>query len=301
MENELIIVREICMVIASIAALGFVVLLFVNRKKYSNVTDALRRNDRSHFLAEFLVVGLNIAEIFSRIRKSSEDQKFAGNLKLRKVLSDNYGKRYADYYYMVTRAKQYTLGLAGIVAIFMVAAISMDPIRIVYSAIFSAGCVYLCIYTEERKSDQKKEELLAEFPVVLSKLTLLICSGMTVRDAWKKTAEGGEGAFYMEMKETLADIENGIMETEAYKDFADRCEVKEIQKFISMLIQNMKKGSKELTIYLRDMSTEMWKLRKDNAMIKGSKNATLMIIPTSLLFIGILIMIIAPAFCQLSL
>ena len=102
------------------------------------------------------------------------------------------------------------------------------------------------------------------------------------------------------MKNTVSEIENGTMEIQAYKDFGNRCEVKEIQKFSSMLIQNMQKGSGELTEYMRELSLEMWTTRKDIAKKKGDRAASLLMLPISLIFIGILLMILAPAFMQMS-
>lgn len=44
-------------------------------------------------------------------------------------------------------------------------------------------------YVEELMNDKleaKRDELLADLPQMLSKMTLLVNSGMVVREAWKK-------------------------------------------------------------------------------------------------------------------
>ena len=53
------------------------------------------------------------------------------------------------------------------------------------------------------KLEEKREELLADMPQMLSKLTLLVNSGMVVREAWKKVADGGERELYKEMQLTF--------------------------------------------------------------------------------------------------
>ena len=90
-----------------------------------------------------------------------------------------------------------------------------------------------------------------DLPQVLSKLTLLVNSGMVLRDAWKHAAFTGNRVLYQEMQNTTLEIENGVMEIEAYKNFADRCSVKEIRKFTSLIIQNLQKEMKNWRISWR--------------------------------------------------
>ena len=75
----------------------------------------------------------------------------------------------------------------------------------------------------------------------------------------------GDRALYQEMQNTSMEIENGIMETDAYRNFAERCNVKEIRKFASLVIQNLKKGNEELAYFLKDLSDEMWEVKKNGA------------------------------------
>ena len=149
--------------------------------------------------------------------------------------------------------------------------------------------------------DERKEAMITEFPRVISKLTLLISAGMPLREGWRRVSLSGDGLLYKEMQATMDEMSNGVMEVQAYKNFGSRCDVKEIQKFSSMLIQNMQKGSRELSGYMRDLASDMWNIRKDIAKKKGDKAASLLLVPTTLIFIGILIMVIAPAMAQMSL
>jgi tight adherence protein C len=140
----------------------------------------------------------------------------------------------------------------------------------------------------------RREELMLQFPPVLSQLILLVSSGMVMRDAWKKVAESGQGLLYTEMQKTLTEMNNGVMEIQAYQNFAFRCNVREIRKFSTAVIQNIQKGSKELVGYLRDMSDEMWNAKKAIVKRKGDAAASKLLMPTVLIFIGILFMILAP-------
>ena len=110
----------------------------------------------------------------------------------------------------------------------------------------------------------------------------------------------GDRALYQEMQNTSMEIENGIMETDAYRNFAERCNVKEIRKFASLVIQNLKKGNEELAYFLKDLSDEMWEVKKNEVKQKGEKANSRLLLPMMLIFIGILIMILVPVFQQMG-
>ena len=133
-----------------------------------------------------------------------------------------------------------------------------------------------------------------DLPQALSKLTLLINSGMVVRDAWKRTAITGTRQLYIEMQQTSLEIENGVMEIEAYRNFAERCGVKEVKKFSTSIIQNLKKGNEELAMFLNDLSDEMWEMKKNEVKQKGEKANSKLLLPVFLIFIGILILVLVP-------
>ena len=140
----------------------------------------------------------------------------------------------------------------------------------------------------------KRESLLIQFPAVLSKLTLLINSGMVMRDAWTLVASQGKGILYKEMLRVSEELNNGKTEVEAYKAFAERCNVKEIRKFTSTVQQNLQKGSRELVPYLIDMSSEVWNAKEYSVRSKADAAARKLMIPTLMIFCGILVMIIVP-------
>jgi len=123
---------------------------------------------------------------------------------------------------------------------------------------------------------------------------------MVMRDAWKKVALGGERELYKEMQMTVQDLENGIPEVDAYIGFANRCNVKEIRKFAATLTQNLKKGGSEMTMFLNDMSKEMWETKKMTVKKKGDKAASQLLIPTTIIFVGILILILVPMLASMG-
>ena len=166
--------------------------------------------------------------------------------------------------------------------------------------IFSVLVVMYIDLSLQDKLTARRQEILMDLPQVLSKLTLLVNSGMVLRDAWKRTAITGERALYKEMQNTSLEIDNGIMEADAYRNFADRCSVKEVRKFTSLILQNLQKGNEELALFLGDMSTEMWEMKKNEVKQKGEKANSRLLLPVFLIFIGILILILVPVMSGLG-
>ena len=157
-------------------------------------------------------------------------------------------------------------------------------------------------YVEELMNDKleaKRDELLAHLPQMLSKMTLLVNSGMVVREAWKKIAESGDRALNREMRLTVDEMNNGVAELDAYKNFADRCAIKEIRRFSSTMIQNMQKGNSEIAYFLKEMSDEMWEEKKHLVKRKGEAANSKLLIPTAMIFIGILILVMVPTFMNM--
>ena len=138
-----------------------------------------------------------------------------------------------------------------------------------------------------------------DLPQVLSKQTLLVNSGMVLRDAWKKVSITGERTLYLEMQNTNLEMENGVMEIDAYRNFAERCNVKEVRKFTSLIIQNLNKGNEELAYFMKDLSDEMWEVKKNEVKQKGEKANSQLLLPMMMIFIGILLIIMVPIMQQM--
>ena len=151
------------------------------------------------------------------------------------------------------------------------------------------------------ESKKVKEEIEMDFPKVMSKLTILIGSGMVVRNAWQKVAADGNGRLYEEMRITSRDMVNGVPETIAYRQFGERVDTPEAKKFAGLISQNLLKGSSELVGYMTELTEEMWKDKELKVTKKTAEAVQKLIIPSALIFIGILILILVPIFSQMNL
>ena len=107
------------------------------------------------------------------------------------------------------------------------------------------------------------------------------------------------GVFYKEMQGVVIDMNNGVGEAEAFRDFGIRCVIPEAKKLASTITQGIQKGNSELSKSLQEQSREVWEQRKQIVKRRGEKAANKLMIPIYLMFIGILIMIIIPIFANI--
>jgi tight adherence protein C len=168
--------------------------------------------------------------------------------------------------------------------------------------LFAPALVFY-IYDKDLQDKLKKkyESIRADFPDMVSKLVLLVNAGMTLNRAWEKICgEKKKSPLYQELRTTYIQIQGGKSEGEAYEEFARRCRVREITKFVTLVIQNLKKGNDDMVPLLRLQAEECWDLRKMRAKQLGEEASAKLLIPMMIMFVGILIIVVLPAVLQLN-
>ena len=142
---------------------------------------------------------------------------------------------------------------------------------------------------------QKRQAAISrQFPNVVSKLALLVTSGMIMDRAWKETAYSQETELYQEMRKTSKELDNLVSPESAYSNFINRCNTKESAKLASAIMQNLSKGNAEIGRLLKNMAHEAWQERRHTAKRDAEKANSKLMIPTMLLFLAILVMLMVP-------
>lgn len=172
--------------------------------------------------------------------------------------------------------------------------------------IFSAVLIYVAKDKDlETKIKKRSQQLLSDYPDIVSKLTLLLGAGMTVKGAWQKIAldyrekkQIDKKCFryaYEEMLISYYEITSGVSEANAYGEFGKRMKNQRYMKMIALITQNLKKGSKGLSKVLENESLDAFEDRKAYAKIAGEEASTKLMLPMFLNLIIVLIIIMVPA------
>lgn len=278
--------------IAGFTALSviLIVVYMLSRKKYE---DFIKPLDKKQYpLKKILPIGLFLLDAVKYRFVSGYDRKL-----LSKIV-EIHGLNYSQYYLRIHWANKIVFLFLGLVFITLTGiGARMDFGFAIFSVSLIVGIIYFTGKKLDEKIKKKRIKLRIDFPDFLNKLMLLINAGMTVPKAWEKIITGNkkESALYEELNMVLKDIGSGKPEQAAYEEFAKRCRVPEITRFISVILQNQKKGNSELVSVLRVFANECWELRKNTAKRLGEEASTKMLLPIMLMFFAILLIVITPA------
>lgn len=274
----------------------FMVLIWIYialkyEEKFRQITETI--DSKEYYMSELFYIGFQLLEIIHFNIKSDHSRKQV------KLMSEVYGKKYAEYYYYVLIGGQVTYMVTIIPLVCLLALLANNPGALVFGIVIGILLVWYLSESFKDKLTARREKLLSDLPQMLSKLTLLVNSGMLLRDAWNLVAKQGNSILFQEMQLTAVQLDNGVSEYNAYREFAERCGLKEVRKFASLVVQGLEKGGSELTFFLKDMSDEMWLEKKNMVKRKGEQANSKLLIPTLIIFAGILVMIIAPILMEL--
>lgn len=247
-------------------------------------------------LKNFIVIGLYILDLFKHNYNTTYDKILYG-----KIIEISGGK-HSKYYLKIHWANKIVFLLLGIELISIIgSAMDTDGGFWFFSCILLAAIFYFTDYELTQKINKRRTLIQIDFPEFLNKLILSINAGMTVSRAWERAVIDNKrmGPLNIELQEVLAEIRGGKPESKAYADFAKRCRTPEITRFVSVMLQNLRKGNAELVPILRVHSNDCWQMRKNTAKRLGEEASTKMIFPLILMFIAILIIVITPAILSL--
>lgn len=213
------------------------------------------------------------------------------------------GKEKAQAFYKKHNRKTYICMLISTLT-FPLALFSGNSIKlsiIICVIILALAFILPDILILNKLKDLKRSYNL-EIPDFLDRLALMLDAGLTIWVAFERAIENKleKGPLYCELRYVLKEIDKGVNSLQALENMSIRCNTLAISSFVSLIVQNSKKGSGELTTILRMQSAICRNERKNIARKMGEEATTLMLIPSSLVFFSILIMLVAPAIMQLS-
>ena len=284
----------IMLLLGSITTVLFLVNL-ARGKQYGYMVESLDGGE--YFLKELYVVGfsLNDGKIFKLRGKMERNLK-----KQAKLL---WGDRYYEYYANLAWAQFLSLTLLVVSVGFSLSGFLKTeqlPILLILVLLFVAAFWNLSLSRMKEKVQQRREVCEAEFPNMVSKLALLINSGMVLREAWRVTAYGKEGTLYTLMKQACEDMENGESDIGAIYKFGVTSDSASIKKFTSAMIQGMQKGNSELADFMVSQTSELWAHKRQMALQQGEVAAGKLIIPLGITFAGIIMIIVSAAMQSMS-
>ena len=282
-------------VILSVYAAILTALHVFSAKKYSGFIEPVDRKD--YPLKQFMPAALFLLDLSGYKHASGYDRMLLAKI------AQLYGANRSQYYLRIHWANKITFLL---LSLFIVMAVGtgtkLDKGFAFFCAALIGGAVYFTDKDLNDRIKKRKAAIQIDFPDFLNRLILLINAGLTVTMAWERAVAGSgkTGHLYDELKAVLADIKSGKPEQRAYEDFARRCRCSEITRFVSFILQNLRKGNSEIVSILRVHANECWEMRKNAARRLGEEASTKMLLPMTLMLIAMLLIVAVPAVLAIS-
>lgn len=151
-----------------------------------------------------------------------------------------------------------------------------------------------------KKQKKREEELLRDYPDIVSKLTLLLEAGMTVRGAFEKicTEAKSDSEAYKEMKITQGEIRMGNSEAGAYERFGTRIGLLPYKRLGTILSRNLRRGNRDMLPLLELEAKEAFAMRKERVRLKGEEAGTKLLIPMVGMMCIVIAVVVVPAFAS---
>lgn len=124
--------------------------------------------------------------------------------------------------------------------------------------------VYAWFYSLEEKIKERHEKILIDMPDFTNKILILTGAGMTLRAALIKISDemSNDTVLYQTLAKCVQMMRNGITDEKALDYMTIQCNTPQMRRFISVVLQNMKRGGTDVIAALQDIGREQWEERK---------------------------------------
>lgn len=155
----------------------------------------------------------------------------------------------------------------------------------------------------QEKKKREKEQMIQDYPEILSKLTLLLGAGVNLRRAMERIGKdyvesrkkGEERKAYEVILEICQEMERGVSEKRAYEELGEKCGILYYKTLSALLVQHLQKGSVDMGRILEEEAGKAQEIRRQQARILGEQASTKLLFPMILMLLVVFILLMVPA------
>lgn len=272
----------VSLTIASILLLVLIFYSLFNRKYIKKIDSNFKFHES--LISPFIYFLLNKDFINSNMSSS--------NLKI--ALKNTYGEDNFDYRLIVHNSIKLT-AIFYIGLIFLII-ISLTGELILY--FFMVIFVILLNFYFDREQiaayNREKARMKSDLPNFISRLSLMVNSGINLRTSINHILKNSSGKVVESLVNVQTLIKNGMSDEEAFNSISNKTDDILIRKFISSLLQNIKKGGDDLESNLELIKRESNDYRKTQIILDTQEANRKLLIPNLFIFLGIMLMVMLP-------
>ena len=164
---------------------------------------------------------------------------------------------------------------------------------------------------EKKDARDKKKALLEmyekDYAQIVSKFTMLLSAGLSIRNAWERILLLYRGKpeenspIVQEMKISYREMQKGVSELEVYEKFGIRVGHIYYKKLMAMFLSDKKRGSINLIDAMRQEMLQAWEEQRRSTKQQGEKIGTKLLLPMMGMLAVVFIIILIPAFLSFDL
>ncbi len=174
-------------------------------------------------------------------------------------------------------------------------------------------CVPILMFFKKKQEieeieKRERQQMLQDYPEIISKLMLLLSAGMSLRRTMEKIVSDYNASYKKKEKrkayEILSDIckemNCGVTEKHAYESIGERCDLLQYRTLSALLVQHLQKGNRGMEHMLAEEVRRAQELRQQQAKILGEQASTKLLFPMTLMLLDVFIILIVPAWISFS-
>lgn len=186
----------------------------------------------------------------------------------------------------------------------------LDATFVCFGILTMAAVIFLKAAHRQDAKRQKKmrqESMEKDYAQIVSKFTMLLSAGLSVRNAWERIVmldggkRGGNHPVYEEMNRSMRQMQQGVSELEVYESFGISVGLIHYKKLMALFIMERKRGSNHLLETMNQEMLQALEEQKRKTRQQGEKTGTKLLLPMMGMLAVVFIMILVPAFLSFGL
>ncbi len=160
---------------------------------------------------------------------------------------------------------------------------------------------------ERAEKQQRIDALEKEYAQIVSKFTMLLSAGLSVRNAWErivvmqKRKGVPEKLIEQELRVSLRELQKGIPELSVYERFGQRIGEVHFKKLMALFVSDKRRGSVPLLDAMNQEMLSAWEEQKRKTRQQGEKIGTKLMLPMMGMLSVVFLIVLVPAFLSLKL
>lgn len=188
-----------------------------------------------------------------------------------------------------------------------------DKSALLFFAIIVVFCAPVLLFFKKKQEieeieKRQRQQMLQDYPEIISKLMLLLSAGMSLRRAIEKIVSDYKKYYekkekrkaYELLADTCREINCGVTEKQAYENIGERCELLQYRTLSALLVQHLQKGNRGMEQILAEEARRAQELRQQQARVMGEQASAKLLFPMTLMLLDVFILLLVPAWISFS-